>query len=203
MMPHLEIPERCVHACFGRVHLLKDNIQGTWNFVSSEVRAGWYTYSRRGSREDETVPWFRHPIHDVESCWWIACWSFFHFKHPRLLPEHRADRDYLLGPLRLPFGTADTPLRRVPKDLRSEMEGFADSIGEAFRKLQLGRGDKEKLDSFDYEPIIRAAIRHVESMIMISKENYSTSWHLSPRQPDVETHPTKRNKIEEPSFSDA
>jgi hypothetical protein len=198
MIPRgLEIIKRYACVYFGRVHLLMYNSQGTWDFVASEVRAGLYTYSRRGSRQKETVPWFRHPIHDVESCWWIACWSFFHFKHPKLLPEHMIDRELLFSPLRMPLGTIDTPLGRIPEDLRSELEAFGDSIGEAFRKLQLGRGDKEKLDSFDYEPIIRAAIRHVESIITISMENYSTSWHLSPQQPDVDTCPTKQNKMGE------
>jgi hypothetical protein len=113
------------------------------------------------------------------------------------------DRGILFGLLRLPLGTVDMPLGRIPKDLRSELDAFADSIGEAYRNLQLGRGDQEKLDGFDYEPVIRTAIRHMESMVTISMENYSTSWYLSPRQPDVDTCLTKQNKVAESSPGDA
>jgi hypothetical protein len=157
-------------------------------------------YSWIEEEEEEEVPWFRNPIHDVESCWLVACWSFFHFKHPAPLLEDM-EKKAILFSSRRPLLTANLPLGRIPPDLRRDMALWARSIGQEYRKLQAHRGDKEKLDSFDYEPIIRGAIRHVESMLRISTENYLSSWNLHPRNPDGDTRPMKRIKVDGPGSS--
>jgi hypothetical protein len=166
--------------------------------VASEVRISRYLYSWSNSPE-KTVPWFRNPIHDLESCWLVGCWTFFHFKHPALLSTDMEDKALLFGPLRPLIGVAAPPLDRLPRDFLSTMRAWALSIGDEYRKLQLSVQEKEKLDSFDYEPVIRNAIRHVEAMIKISIENYSTSWCLHSPRREVDTRPMKRVKRDEAS----
>ena len=113
--------------------------------------------------QPQRVPWFHNPIHDLESTWWIALWTFYHLQNgmdsPSLFP--RPDQ-------RLEIWTASDSFRdlcgTLPPRILDLSEGWLTFTQEQYQELEK-QDMNDSHFSFDYGPVFDGVLACIEAII--------------------------------------
>jgi hypothetical protein len=111
--------------------------------------------------------WFHHPIHDVESIWWIALWTFY-FLQDSPVEQRQALFPHAGTGSRSEIWLADASYSALcshpPESIQVLLYDWLQSIKAEHTSLQAGFDMNKSYESFDYNKACEVSIGFLQNI---------------------------------------